>query len=93
MLFIFTAFVYLSFCAFLRILIPRDGSRYTASIIRELLQSFLTLCNPMDCSTPGSSVHDILQARILEWVAMLSSRGSSQPEDQTHVSYVSCIGR
>ena len=38
------------------------------------------LCNPMDCSPPGSSVHGILQARILEWVAMPSSRGSSRPE-------------
>ena len=40
------------------------------------------LCNPMDCSLPGSSVHRILQARILEWVAMPSSRGSSQPRDR-----------
>ena len=40
-----------------------------------------TLCNPMDCSPPGSSVHGILQTRILEWVAMPSSRGSSQPKD------------
>ena len=47
-----------------------------------------TLCNPMDCSPPGSSVHGILQARILEWVAMPSSRGSSQPRDQTCVSYI-----
>ena len=39
----------------------------------------LTLCNPMDCSPPGSSVHSILQARILEWVAMPSSRGPSRP--------------
>ena len=39
------------------------------------LQSCLTLCNPRDCSPPGSSVHGILQARILEWVAMLSFRG------------------
>ena len=45
-----------------------------------------TLCNPMDCIPPGSPIHGILQARILEWVAMLSSRGSSQPRDQTHVS-------
>ena len=44
-------------------------------------------------SAPGFSVHGILQARILEWVAMPSSRGSSQPRDQTHISYVSCIGR
>ena len=57
------------------------------------LQSCLTLCNPMDCRSPGSSVHGILQARILEWVAMPSSRGSSQSRGQTHVSYVSCIGR
>ena len=41
---------------------------------------------PMDCSPPGSSVHGILQARILEWVDMPSSRGSSQPRDQTQVS-------
>ena len=47
----------------------------------ESLQSCPTLCNPMDHSPPGSSVHGILQARILEWVAMPSSRGSSQPRD------------
>ena len=40
-------------------------------------QLYLTLCDPIDCSPPGSSVHEILQARILEWVAMFSSRGSS----------------
>ena len=50
------------------------------------LQSCPILCDPRDCSPPGSSVHGILQARILEWVAMPSSRGSSQPRDQTHVS-------
>ena len=42
-----------------------------------------TLCNPMDCSLPGSSVHGILQAGILEWVAIPFSRGSSQPRDRT----------
>ena len=47
----------------------------------------------MDYKSPGSSVHGILQARILEWVAMPFSRGSSQPRDGTPVSYVSCIGR
>ena len=57
------------------------------------LQSCLTFCYPMDCSPPGSSVHWILQARIMEWVAMPSSSGSSQPTDQIHISYVSCIGR
>ena len=50
-------------------------------------QSYLTFCDPMDCSPPSSSVHVILQARILEWVAMPASRGSSQPRDQTLVSY------
>ena len=43
------------------------------------LQLCLTLCDPMDCSPPGSSVHGVLQARILQWVSMPSSRGSSQP--------------
>ena len=55
------------------------------------LQSCLTLCYPMDCSPPGSSVHGILPARILEWVAMPSSRGSSQPRDPTRISCSSCI--
>ena len=49
-------------------------------------QSCLTLCDPMNCSLPGSSVQGILQARILEWVAMASSRGSFQPRDRTQVS-------
>ena len=57
------------------------------------LQLCLTLCDPMDCSLPGSTVCRILQARILEWVSMPSFRGSSRPRDRTHVSYVSCIGR
>ena len=57
----------------------------------KLLQSYLTLCDHMDYSPPGFSVHEILQARILEWVAMTSSRGSLQPMDQTHVSWGSCI--
>ena len=52
-----------------------------------------TFCKPMDCSLPGSSVHGILLARILEWIAISSCRGSSSPSDQTHVSYVSCTGR
>ena len=46
------------------------------------LQSCPTPCDPMDCSPPGSSVHGILQTRILEWEAIPSSRGSSQPRDQ-----------
>ena len=57
------------------------------------LQSCLTLCNPIDCSPPGSSVRGIFQARILEWVAIPSSRGSSWSRDRTCRSYLSCIGR
>ena len=57
------------------------------------LHSCLTPCNSMDCSPPGSSVHGVLQARILESVVISSSKGSSQPSNQTHVSYVSNIGR
>ena len=52
-----------------------------ACIHAKLLQSCPTLCNPIDYSPPGSSIHGILQAIILEWVAMPSSRGSSQPWD------------
>ena len=59
--------------------------------ILKSLQSCLTLCDPMDCSPPGSSVHGILQARILEWVAMPSSSRSSQPRDRTCISCISCI--
>ena len=57
----------------------------------RLLHSCPTLCDPMGCSPPFSSVCGILQARILEWVAISSSRGSSEPWDRTCVSCVSCI--
>ena len=61
-------------------------------VCAKSLQSCLTFFDPMDCSPPGASVHGVLQARILEWVAMPSSRGSSQLRDRTWVS-CSCIGR
>ena len=54
----------------------------------EVAQSCLTLYDPMDCSLPGSSVLGILQARVLEWVAVSSSRGSSQSRDGTQVSCI-----
>ena len=57
------------------------------------LQSCPTLCESIDYSPPGSFVHGILQARIMEWVAMSSSMGSSKQRDLTRISYVSCIGR
>ena len=54
----------------------------------EVAQSCPTLCGPMDCSLPGSSVHVIFQARVLEWVATSFSRGSSQPWNRTQVSHI-----
>ena len=56
-------------------------------MIAKSLQLCWTLCYPMDCSPPGSSVHGILLARILEWIANFFSRGSSPPRNQTHVLY------
>ena len=53
-----------------------------------LAQSCLTFCNPMQCSSPGSSVHGTSRARILKWVTIPFSRGSSQPRDQTQVSHI-----
>ena len=61
-----------------------------ACIHATLLKLCLTLCEPMDCSSPGFSVHRILQAGILEWVAIPFSRGSSQCKNRTRVS---CTGR
>ena len=57
----------------------------------EVAQSCPTLGDPMDCSLPGSSVHGIFQARVLEWVAISFSRGSSRPRDRTQVSRI--VGR
>ena len=54
----------------------------------KLAQSCPTLCDPMDCSLSGTSVHGIFQARVLEWIAIALSRGSSRPRDRT---WVSCI--
>ena len=71
--------VYLSFICFL-----------TVCMHAKSLQLCPTLCKPMDCSPPDSSVHGILQARILEGVALPSSRGSSHSRDGTCVSCVSC---
>ena len=53
-----------------------------------IAQSYPTLCNPMDCSPSGFSVHGFLQGRILEWIAMPSSRASSQTRDRTQVSHI-----
>ena len=63
-----------------------SGLPFAHSVSAKSLQLCLTLCNPMDCIPPGFSVHGILQARILEWVATPSSRGSSWLRDRTHIS-------
>ena len=60
----------------------------TIQWVSEIAQSCPTLCNPMDCSPPGSSIHGILQARILRWVAISFSRGSSLPRDRTQISRI-----
>ena len=67
-----------------------SGVQQSDSIIQTCvlsLQSCPSLCNLKGCSLPGSSVHGILQAGILDRVAISYSRGSSQPRDQTHISY------
>ena len=72
---------------------PRPQLKTTACGGAKSLQSCPTLCDLMDCSQPGLSAHGILQARRLEWMAVSSSRGSSQPRGRTCVSYISCIVR
>ena len=57
----------------------------------EVAQSCPTLCDPMDCSLSGSSVHGIFQARVLEWIAISFSRGSSQVRDRTQVSSIAGV--
>ena len=64
----------------------------TNTLITALTQSCPTLCSPLDCSPPGSSVHGMFQAKILELAAISYSRGSSWPRDLTCIS-VFCIGR
>ena len=80
-------------CSGRRILLPLapPGSRRSHKVVvlvSEVAQLCPTLCDPKDCSLPGSSVHGILQARILEWVAISLSRGSSPPRDRTQVSHI-----
>ena len=77
---------------------PRSGNLHApnpcgACMHAKSIQSCPTLCDSADWSPPGSTIHGILQARILEWVARSSSRGSFCLRDQTQVSYISCIGR
>ena len=62
-----------------------------SEVVSEVAQSCPTVCDPMDCKLPGSSIHGIFQARVLEWGAMAFSRGSSWPRDWTQVSHI--VGR
>ena len=69
------------------------SQKYKYMCVCSVVQSCPTVCSPMDCSPPGSSVHGISQARVLEWVAISFSTGSSQSRDQAHISCTSCISR
>ena len=91
------AYVCVSLCVYIFLLIP-----VTICFCYLVTKSCLILCDPMHCSLPGSSVHGILQMRILEWVAISSSRGSSRPRDSNPslllwqadslpLSHVSCM--
>ena len=72
---------------------PKMSLGVRACMHAKSLQLCPTLFDPLDRSPLGASVHGILQARILEWVAISSSRGSSRSRDRTRVSYISCTGR
>ena len=65
-----------------------DSYKIPLSVYVLVAQSCLTLCDPMDCSQPSSSIHGVLQARILKWVTILFSRGFSWPRDRTQVSCI-----
>ena len=95
--------LFLNFSTFIFLILTLDYSpHHEAGFCCYCLvtKSCPTLCDPMNWSPPGSSVHGIFQARILEWVAVSLSRGSSQPRDQTHITcsvrqilYLGAIGQ
>ena len=64
---------------------------FLITVLALVTQLCPMLCDPMDCSPPGSSAHGILQARILEWFAISYSKGSSQPKDRTLVSWIAGV--
>ena len=80
-----------SFLYILRILPKQESIKVGCVCVCVRTHLSPTLCNTMAYSPSGSSVHCVFQARILEWVTVSSSRGSSRPMDQTHISCVSCI--
>ena len=83
--------LWMFFCGKVTVSILRVTIELHACMHAKSLQSCQILCKPMDCSPPGSSVHGILQERILKWVAIPSSRESSRFRNQTCISCDSCI--
>ena len=73
------------------IFLPKEAPKSLCAC--SVIQLCPTLCNHMNISPPGSSVHGILQTKIPEWIPIFSFRGSSPSKDQTHASCVSCTGR
>ena len=69
---------------------PTEKYAWVYAVYAQPLQSPLTLCDPLECSLPGSSVHGIFQARMLEWVVTYFSRGSSPPRDRACISGIFC---
>ena len=78
-------------CILLNICVVSTFPNYISMHMCLVAKSCPTFCDPMDCSPQSFFVHEVFQARILEWVTMPSSRGSSWPRDQTHISWISCI--
>ena len=76
---------------FLSVCVEDNSHKVKVKSESEVAQSCLTLCDPMDCSLPGSSIRGIFQARVLDWVAISFSRRSSRPRDWTWVSLI--VGR
>ena len=67
--------------------------KWVPVVLMLVTQLCTTLCDPMNCSPPGSSIHGIFQARILEWVAISFCRGVFPNREQAHISCISCTGR
>ena len=78
-------------CRLMLYRMSHQGIPQRAMKVKVEVKSFLTLCDPMGCSLPGSSIRGIFQAKVLEWVAISFSRGSSQPRNQTQVSHIAGI--
>ena len=79
-----------NFVFYVAVQLSQHQSSQGALVVKSEVKSLspVRLCDPVDCSPPGSSVHGILQARILEWAAISFSRGSSRPRDRTQVSRI-----